>query len=302
MTESKKFYITSDRIDNMSVKYDESDIDEFYYEEEIKKKPSRTLEQVLPCVIKKLREGREWRIIDLCEECRSSESTVRRLIKGLQEAGLVTWENRRVRWNEAEVERGYRIKHSRKLISNILKGTPKYEKLLENKYFLQHLETGYPELYEAYKELRELQRNTYKKICEFREFVKKLVKNSGFEVVNHRDNAKGRKVYETITELPLKLLRDRESVEIFVPHGTSEVVCSGYGYIISSDPEMKGEIEALIKKIIENEEIQRIYTDIEGMKQEEEKLRQHLRRELEKLVQRVEHLRPLEGKCDLCRE
>ena len=95
----------------------------------------------------------------------------------MQEAGLVIWENRRVRWNEAEVERGYRIKHSKEADQQYTQGNTKIREVArKNKYFLQHLETGYPELYEAYKELRELQRNTYKKIGEFREVVKKFMK------------------------------------------------------------------------------------------------------------------------------
>jgi len=62
------------------------------------------------------------------------------------------------------------VKGSEIRLSELMKDPPrerihekiKVEKLIENKYFIQHLETGYPEIYELYKKWKSLEESDEK--------------------------------------------------------------------------------------------------------------------------------------------
>ena len=80
------------------------------------------------------------------------------------------------------------VKGSEIRLSELMKDSPreriyekiKVEKLIENKYFIQHLESGYPEIYELYKEWKSLEKsdekeNVYSSLKEKIEFLIKKI-------------------------------------------------------------------------------------------------------------------------------
>jgi len=264
---------------------------------------SRTLEIVLPRVIEKLREGKECKIIELARECNASEPTIRRIVKGLSKAGLVEYRRGTVSWKFEKLPDEYALEHSKQLVLDCIKTweSTEYEKLLENKYFLQHLETGYPDIYEVFKELNEISKDASGLYVEFTEKVKAEVEKLGWKVKSVKDEAKGREVYDRIGDLIFALFRDGKVFELYTATGIDIVRCSGYGYAISSDPSMISGIEKLIRELLVNIELEKMYSRLSELEKRESELKQRLKNEIKFLVDRVRHNRPLEGRCDLCR-
>jgi len=126
-----------------------------------------------PCVVREIRKGPKT-VKELMKKCGIPKATAYRMIKALEEAELVDWERGEyVKWKSEIREftpESYEIalNHSKQLLlasevkvsevrlSNLerekIYKLIKVEKLIENKYFIQHLETGYPEIYELYEE------------------------------------------------------------------------------------------------------------------------------------------------------
>ncbi len=272
-----------------------------------------------PCIVKEIKKGAKT-VKELEERCGASKSTVYRIIKALEKAGLVEWKKGEyVKWKSEiqafESKENYEIalNHSKRLFLEAedvelesLKGELKYinyKKLLENKYFINHLKTGYPEIFELYEEWKKIKDDSENKFKEFLDEVRKKVKERGFKIKKHESEvAKGKEVYDLISTLIFDLIRDNIRIEdVRLSVDEERVYCEPYKAIsISSDPSMLLELRELIISLLNSEKLRKIYDEYRRLRIEENKVYSQLEDKIKFLVEKVKHGEPLRGYCGLC--
>jgi len=257
----------------------------------------------------------------------SKSKMLDRVLSCLAAAGFARWEAGEVElvegWQVFLDRKGYDIKleHSRTLVRECsspvtvitsdgpteLKVMFHFYSALENKAFMQHIESGYPNVYrevEAFKRLRKSEEERYH---EFREEVKKMIRENGFEPVESPRELEvcGRQVhYDLIVDIVEKMFRGKiEQPEIKVgisegPGGGVEVL----GNIVSQNKDLADELSGLVGKLIGSKELKEAYGKyLEASKHREEK-EAEVKAKLEDVAMKVRHGEPLKGWCDLCPE
>ena len=215
-------------------------------------------------------------------------------------------------WHEYQIK----LKHSENLINEVEKrikrspgeayGTTEIVRerhLSLNNDFVDHLKTGYPKIYELYEDLEEKNRILQEKEEEFINFIKNKIKTSGFEIIDRKE--KDRKgVYHGIIELICLYLRDRklglcDPVKLFVDEDTirdERYLALG---IAPSSVELK-ELEDTINSIISDKDVINLYDELKSLESERDGIYYELKKNLERLIDKVKNGTPLKGWCDNC--
>jgi len=163
------------------------------------------IRKCLPVILESLKKGMDIEALRDTEECR--HDTLYALKDILHDAKLIfeeegkwfyTWEKEREEllkdYQEFENMDEYLVKlnHSKNLIEEVTSKNDPYgcsfdtAKWQENdtfKYFLQHLQTGYPDIYDFWKEMELHYKNVVDIFCEFYKEIEEIALKRGFKLI-----------------------------------------------------------------------------------------------------------------------
>jgi hypothetical protein len=218
---------------------------------------------------------------------------------------------------KTEAEYQAKLKHSKDLLEKVIvkpTGSHPSPELNENSpylsYFLQHLESGYPELHKYYIERKELESKERQAKEEYDSEIAKLI--LGFEISLWDDLEKDRR------EVTPNILRCIDSVSSAVAHGLSEeqirkrvkLELSDSGIInprfepfelIAVNKNLKDELEELIESCGRAESVQIRLSKFSELSQERSKAHDNFVAGIERILKELEIGRPLDKVCAACK-
>ena len=182
--------------------------------------------------------------------------------------------------------------------------------------FIQHLRTGYPEIYNLYEEWEklvkgkkgEIKGEILKRLEEFEEQLDKEIKNREFKIISNTFSSNDSKVvFKYIREMFRILFEEKiaknikveEKIKLEVENG--KVYCSLYkANPISPNPLIKDELEKLIKEVLNSKKLLNLYKEYYKLRKRKEYLEKELYEKVEELAKIVNSGNPIEGYCNLC--
>jgi len=285
----------------------------------VKRRKREGIRAHLKIILEKLHEGLEPKKLDNRMGGSVPHDTLYTILKILKEAGLIYRdEDGKYYYSyrkgiRAFSEKNYKIalNHSKQILleaedapSESLRGKLEhisYRRLIDNEYFLQHLKTGYPEIYELYQKWKKSKEDLEAKWKEFEDEVKREVEEKGFKIRNSEsETAKGREVYDTISYL-IRRLYSNNIKDIKLGLDRKAVYCEPFkAVIISSDPSVISELRDLIVSLVNSKKLRKIYDECRELSIKKSEAYSKLEEKLKFLVEKVKHGEPLRGYCDLC--
>ena len=260
-------------------------------------------------VAKRLRE-KPMRPSELESELKVSHKTLYRVVSCLEAIGVVRkMDDGRLGWFEdwqvfLDGE-GYMVKlnHSRELLKPLIE-MPRSEFTLirgwdlRAKYLIQHLQSGYPEVYREYEEWLKCEKNYDEKRKMFKDAVMRYVAKHGFEIVEYgRLEAGKRQVSHLIYDALEYHLRYKTEVKVTWKDGG---VWDEIGVALAGDEGLVKDVEELLRGMICSESIVRAFREMKEAEELMDEARFNYEKDLELLGLKVEHGEPLKGYCDLC--
>jgi len=218
---------------------------------------------------------------------------------------------KRIIYEEA-LEHSKRFFRSKKLRSSN-RGHKNFERIIYREYkeeFIQHLKTGYPEIYKLYEEWKKMKREMLRKWDEFKEELSKEIENRGFKIApSNSSSIEDRIVFKKIHKMFRKLFDKKivknikidEQIKLEVRNG--QIYCSLYlAGPISPNPSIKDELEILIKDILNSDKFINLYKEYDKLRKRIEEIEKELYEKIERLVKKIELGNPIKGYCDSCPE
>jgi len=265
----------------------------------------RSIYYYLEIVLDKLKDGVSWSDLDASSgRGEVPKATLSRILNLLKRVGIIYKDEKDGKyyyiWRKSirvlSKER-YEIalNHSKKLVES-----KNPEKLVESKYFLEHLETGYPNIYDMYTQWEKAKEDLEKIKKEFENAIKEEISEAGFKIINDINYCKGKVVSTNIFGL-IERLYSYNIREVELDVDRNNVYCKPYKALpISSDPSAIQELKDLITRLLNSQKLREIYEKYAKLDEDVRKSWSGLEIELIKLINKVEHGEPLEGECDLC--
>jgi len=277
------------------------------------------IRKYLPVVLEKLKDGLEPKELDKRFRDNRDKSgiphdTLYEIIKILENSGVIYREEdgkyyfiwrKEIQEFKTKGEYEAKLRHSEQFLKKTLeKDKIKYwERLISDENFIQHLKTGYPEIYELYMEFRQFEKaiKNEENIC--KKLIEEELRKFNFEVVKNIDEAKGKRINYTIYNL-LKVYFDRllklgYSISISAdPSGIVKDVTSGYG--LSCDESMAREIEKIVNELLKSEKLRDAYNKLRELELRKINVYYNLKSKIEFLMEKIKHGEPLRGYCGLC--
>jgi hypothetical protein len=200
---------------------------------------------------------------------------------------------------------GYMVKlnHSRELLKPFIERSRSEltvigERDLRSKYLIQHLQSGYPEVYREYEEWLKSEKNYEERRKMFEDAVMGYAARHGFEIVEYgRLEAGKRQVSHLIYDALESHLRYKTEVKVAWKDGE---VWDEVGVALARDEGLVREVEELLRGMIRSENIARAFREMKEAGELRDKARFSYEKDLEWLGLRVRHGEPLKGYCDLC--
>jgi hypothetical protein len=202
-----------------------------------------------------------------------------------------------------EEQYGVKLNHSRELIKPLLERSEIDVRLcdLSNKHLIQHLRSGYPEIYSKYELWRKCEESRKEARRRFEDLIREYVGKAGFEIVDYVKLEVGKK---QISHLIFDV------VEAYVEHGDFEKmrvvwkegkVWDEYrGAVLAREEKYTNEVKELISSLVVSANVQSTRRDIEKAENDYFKAESDYKEELMWLALKVKHGEPLKGHCDLC--
>jgi len=213
-------------------------------------------------------------------------------------------------YQEFKTAEEYKVKlvHSKDLIRrrpSTLK-TPKSE----NKYLLQHLETGYPDIYNLYEEWKGIYEEIERVEEGFKAKVNEVAKVAGIEVLPITDprwGSKGvRAVNENIYKVVARCLEEGRKANLCTRRRTrgDKIITwihdEASGLPLTNNEELMGDLQALINRALGSNEVVREYGRLKELQRILEGARSRYIEAVSNLIVRINNMEPLRGHCDLC--
>ena len=268
-----------------------------------------------PCIVKEIKKGAKT-VKELKERCGASKSTVYRIIKALEKAGLVEWKKGEyVKWKSEiqafESKENYEIalNHSKRILIDALGRKNKEieiedcEKLLYNEQFIQHLKTGYPSIYNLYEKFKELEEIIKTEQEIFKKIIRDELRKYNFEIVEDFNKAVDRRIYSSIYEMIYNYYDYLLDLGYFINisiENSGIVVDKTSGYSLSKDPDIVKEIENIIYELLRSENLKKTCDRIKKIKNKRDRTFSDLLKAIKWLIKKINHGEPLKGYCDLC--
>jgi len=295
------------------------------------KKPRVACFERLLTVYRILRDVEEASIEKLLEEVQRrtgeeiSESTLYEVLKYLQELGVVgksfekvdgkkktlyfltprvpepsnKYESRKLHEHSIILLRDYTTKYYPPLLTII--ESVEYKRIITSfmrdypeRYFLQHLRTGYPDVYRLYLNFKKADEGFREMKATFREKVIECIRKKGFEVVEELEA--GRKISNRLLEIIEGHLLYGKPEDIELVTERNYVLCKHGGILLSKDTGLVEEVREMVGEIVKSE------TSAELLKVWDEYRRAYSSygEKLEEIAISVVHGNRLKGVCDLC--
>lgn len=281
-------------------------------------------------VVAILKKGpkKRWEVIEEVKKGhKESNKTVDRILKALKDAKLIKEsEDGRYEWikeyQEFETmdERQAKRKHSEELIKTITKEElvdADYFFLSESNfnsksfpYFLQHIETGYPDIFKLFNEYKVFKSQKEKAKGAFNKEIEGIISEKGFEFKESDLKEEGREVLRSVTfdvidqycslDAEGKL---KERIKLTLGHeGTKGVfdpiiTCS----YIARNENLKEEIEKVIETCIHTESVKTLYSELATVEKKEIDSFFKFESKIGRIIREIKLRKPLEGSCDACK-
>lgn len=198
-----------------------------------------------------------------------------------------------------------RLQHSTELLKELVSPSElvspyTQESLKENTYVLSHLKTGYPPIYEMYKDWKEAEVPCEEAIKSFRESVRKLTEEKGFKISEHGEEVDRKWVNSHIYELVERYLRfgEYEKMNIVLDGKYVKDCCSGL--ILTTAQNLLEDVRELVKELLSSKEVGKNYQKMATARKDRDEKSYKYEKELGWLALKVKHGEPLEGWCSLC--
>ena len=218
---------------------------------------------------------------------------------------------KRIIYEEA-LEHSKRFFRSKKLGSSN-KGHKNFERIIYREYkeeFIQHLKTGYPEIYKLYEEWEIKKKEMVNKLDKFKEELSKEIENRGLKIVpSNSSSIDDRVVFKRIHKMFRKLFDKKivknikidEQVKLEVKN--EQIYCSLYlAGPISPNPLIKDELEKLIKDLLNSDKLINLYKEYDKLRKERDEIEKELYGKVRQLAKKIELGQPIKGYCDSCPE
>jgi hypothetical protein len=196
-----------------------------------------------------------------------------------------------------------KLKHSEELLKPIIerRELTSIEWVLNNKYLIQHLHSGYDEIHGKYEEWRRREEEYRISRERFEDAVRKYVAKHGFEIVFYEKLEEGRRqvshlIYEDVASYIRR--KDLENMRIVWREGW---VWDDYRRLaLAREEGLIGEVEKLIYGLVHSENVKNALKEVDIAMEKRSEAYSNYRNYVEWLALKVKHGEPLEGYCDLC--
>ena len=215
---------------------------------------------------------------------------------------------KRIIYEEA-LEHSKRFFRSKKLRSS----KKNFERIIEREYreeFIQHLKTGYPEIYKLYEEWERKRKEMINKWNKFKEELSKEIESKGFKIVpSNSSSIEDRVVFKRIHKMFRKLFDKKivknikidEQIKLEVKN--EQIYCSLYlAGPISPNPSIKDELERLIKDLLNSDKLINLYKEYNKLRERREEIEKELYEKIKRLAKDIKLGKPIKGYCDSCPE
>jgi hypothetical protein len=169
-------------------------------------------------------------------------------------------------------------------------------------HILQHLQSGYHEVYGEYEEWVKSEGALREAGEAFRGAVRDYAARKGFEVVEPvKPEAGKRQVFSQVSQVVEAYLQYKDSREVRVALDQEGVVRDEYtGAPLARGGQLVKEVEGLLKDLLNSEEIKKAFAKLEEARRRNLEAFNNYREGLLRLALKVEHGEPLRGSCELC--
>jgi len=170
-----------------------------------------------------------------------------------------------------------------------------------NKYLLQHLERGYPDIYSLYRKIEEDAKKLEEREGEFTEKIRRYFVDRGFEIVEDLQNQhNGKHVAKDIyREVRLLLEKGLENPELKVLENGA-ILDENTDLTISKNPNIYEEIKEAIREVLGLREVREAFDREKEVRTRYNNTLLRFSREVELLALKVLSGEPLKGFCDIC--
>jgi hypothetical protein len=235
-----------------------------------------------------------------------------RVLIALKKAGLIAkGDNGKYMWVEDWQKfldgKGYEIKlnHSKELLKPFIKrenySSSSIEAYMRDKHIIQHLESGYPEVYVKYKKWLKSEENHRESRERFNEAVMEQARKKGFEIVEYGRLEAGKKqVSHLILGIVEDYLRRKDLEKMRVMWEDGQVWDKYRGVALAKEEKLTEEIEKLLGDMLQSDDLKKAFMEMEEAEKLKDEARFNYRKELELLGLNAKHGEPFKGWCDLC--
>jgi hypothetical protein len=257
-------------------------------------------------VARKIREGR-LRPSELECALRIPHKSLYRAIDCLKAIGVIRkGDDGMYEWVESwqvflEGE-GYRLKlnHSKELLKRS-EFTDITDWDLSDEHLVQHLQSGYPEIYREYEVWQESEKGCKEARERYEGAIRKYAAEHGFEIVDYVKLEAGKKqVSHHIYEDAEDYLRYKHLEEMRIVWRDGEIWDDYRGLALAKEKDLAKEVEELLRGLVRSENIQKAFIEMERATKLRDKAHFNYRKDVEWLALKVKHGEPLKGWCDLC--
>jgi hypothetical protein len=201
---------------------------------------------------------------------------------------------------------GYRIKlkHSEELLKPFVEGSelfPPKEQDLNNEFIIQHLRSGYPDIYKEYEEWRKSEERCEKAKERFEGTIREHVAKHGFEIVEFGKLEAGkRQLSHLIYDVAETYFRigDWQNMKIAWKDGL--VWDEHRGEALAREEGLIKEIEKLLRGLMHSESVKEAFKKMEEAMKLRDKAHFNYRKDMEWIALKTKHGEPLRGYCNLC--
>ncbi|MEM1582851.1 MAG: hypothetical protein QXK89_10170 [Candidatus Bathyarchaeia archaeon] len=253
---------------------------------------------------------------ELKEELSISHKTLYRCLSCLEGMGLIHKRDEDGRyevireWQEFKNESEYRVKleHSRLLLGRIIdyvKGEELRATSLMgdyvNEYLIQHIKSGYPDIYEQYCDWMKKEDLLKKKRKYFKKKVKKIADERGIKLVDNLARAGDKSLYcYHLLRVIEGYLQSNELDKMKIIWKDDYVWDEYRGLALTKDKSLIKDVEELIRSALSSADLAKAFGQMKGAEKHRDEAYFNYRKSVEWLALKVMHGEPLKGICDAC--
>jgi hypothetical protein len=193
-----------------------------------------------------------------------------------------------------------KLKHSKILLEPLIISNFRSADIYD-KNLLQHLKTGYLEIYRKYEEWKSYKGKYIKSKKKFNKKIEREAYRNGFEIIKYEKMInKGKQLSDSLYELieGYILHKDYKEENIVYRNGC---VCDEYmGVVLAKNQEFIKDIRIMISTLLSSNEIKQAFKEMKKLKKQKDEADINYLKDITRLALEVKHGEPLKGYCPLC--